>query len=238
MAAIATADFMSVKDTIPRISGLTPTARLLLAELLSYANKRTGTCWPSETRLAEALHVTVRTIQRAKVQLRDLGIIMWTQCGRHRSRTPLYRFVWPTLISLAKEHARRVKEAAGRFPKRRLQGPSLNGQLVLQRAVRQAETVLGTTLVSPKPRKLDISLRRERTSQTPAQRISPTVLRNKAHQRLYRDLTSRLPERQLGNLIAAVTPSIEEQALTAEQKCWGSGAPLMVQLASETVVAA
>lgn len=147
--AIATNDYLAIRDAVPRIAGLSPWARLLLAELLNYVDRRTGHCWPSEARLAEALNCCVRTVQRAKRELRDLNLITWQQRGRHRNQTPLYRVMWPTLMGLAKEHTRRVKEAAGRFPARMRH--SLNDQLGWQRIIRKAKTAIGTTEGSPYP---------------------------------------------------------------------------------------
>ena len=70
--------------------------------MLRRANK-TGVCWPSLERIAnDAGNVCVKTVQRAKERLRELGFLEWIVRHKHWNRhdTCLYSLRTPPLPSL------------------------------------------------------------------------------------------------------------------------------------------
>jgi len=240
MVAITGTDIALAAEAFTRCPGLTPTARRVGHELLNYTDRSTGLAWPSEARLADALGVTVRTIQKAKAQLRQRGLLTWRQRGRHPQRTPVYELVWTALIALARGIKTRVKKVTARYrsPPQRPTGspprsiPSTPG--------------LGANFRSPYlPQKKDRSWdgTKKPPPRTPLQRRSgtdrfpPALLRQRAHTRLWTALTANLSTQHLGNLIDTLAkhPEIEEQAIVSEQRRWESGLPLLLQLAGEKV---
>ena len=96
-------------EALIRHPDLTPAARRVGLELLNHADRRTGICWPSEARMAEALGVDPRTIRRGKAVLRAAGLLTWKQRGRHL--TPVYRLLWDRLVQLAVAIKQRVNAA-------------------------------------------------------------------------------------------------------------------------------
>jgi len=225
-------------EAFTRCPGLTPTARRVGHELLNYTDKATGLAWPSEARLADALDVTVRTIQKAKAQLRHRGLLTWRQRGRHPQRTPVYQLAWAALVAIARGIKMRVKKVAARSAPR----PGSPSSTPPPR--RSPSSGLGTNFRSPElpqNRYKSWDERKKPPPRTPLQRQqgtdrpSPALLRQRASGRLWEDLTANLSERHLGCLIdnLAKRPDIEEQALAAEQHRWGSGRPLLLKLASE-----
>lgn len=71
---------------------LSPSARLLGIELVSRFNPRTLKCFPSEEYLSAALTINIRTVQRAKAELREAGLIDWT--SGHRGHCCDYAISW------------------------------------------------------------------------------------------------------------------------------------------------
>jgi len=232
-------------EAFTRCPGLTPTARRVGHELLHYTDRTTGLAWPSEARLADALGVTVRTIQKAKAQLRQRGLLTWRQRGRHPQRTPVYQLAWKALIALARGIKARVKTVAARYappvsspspPTRQILGTNIRSPYLLQKTnIQRLEGIKQR----PKPPEKPVERRSgPDTYQPTPETYSPALLQRRAHTRLWTDLTSKLSERHLANLIDTVStkPDVEKQALTAEQRSWGSGLPLLLKLASEIVV--
>lgn len=96
-------------EALIRHPDLTPAARRVGLELLNHADRRTGTSWPSEARMAEALGVDPRTIRRGKIGLKAAGLLVWDQRGHHR--TPVYRLLWDKLVQLAGKIKTRLQTA-------------------------------------------------------------------------------------------------------------------------------
>jgi len=228
-------------EAFTRCPGLTPTARRVGHELLNYTDRSTGLAWPSESRLADALGVTVRTIQKAKVQLRQRGLLTWHQRGRHPHRTPVYELAWAALIALARGIKTRVKKVTARY---RSPPPRPTGSP--PRSIPSTSTPnLGANFRSPYlPQKKDRSSwdgTKKPAPRTPVQRRSgpdrypPALLQQRAHTRLWTALTAQLSEQHLGNLINTLSkhPNIEKQVLAAEQRSWYSCLPLILKLSSE-----
>lgn len=90
--------------------GLSPMARRLGTALTTMMDAKTRACFPSELRLSAALGVNRVSINKAKVELRDAGLVNWTNPGgrRHLSR---YALNWAALIRLSREASMRADEA-------------------------------------------------------------------------------------------------------------------------------
>ncbi len=106
---ISPADKAISAEALNRYPGLSPAARRLSIELLNRTDKRTGKCWPSESRLAEALGYSQRTIISAKAELKAKGLLSWECRGGHQ--TPLYELAWEVLKVIAAGIKARVKAA-------------------------------------------------------------------------------------------------------------------------------
>lgn len=101
------------REAINRLPNLSASARRVAHELLNHVNRETGFAWPSEARLATALCLSVRSIERAKAQLRDLGLLTWQRRGTNkRGRTNLYSLSWEKLLSHAAHITAKVRAAA------------------------------------------------------------------------------------------------------------------------------
>jgi len=209
-------------EALTRCPGLTPTARRVGHELLNYTDRATGLAWPSEARLADTLGVTVRTIQKAKAQLRQRGLLTWRQRGRHPQRTPVYQLVWAALVALARGIKARVKRVATRYtsiPR----SPSGLGTNIRSHYLPQKNNSYGFGEKKQAPGKLV----QRQTSTAPTH--SPELLRNRAHSRLYEALTATFDQVALGNLFERMTPDIEARAMDAEQRRWGTGIGVVIE---------
>src|SRR3569832_264819 len=60
--------------------------------IADHQNQVTGFAWPSRTRLAGKICLSTRSIQRAVVQLEELG---WLAVDRQKERSNQYRLRWP-----------------------------------------------------------------------------------------------------------------------------------------------
>jgi len=104
-----------------------PNSRRLGMALVSIADRKTGAIFPSELYLAGLLNLTTRAIRTAKAELREHGLIDWTNPGgpRHRSR---YMINWPELRRHAQDGKERAKDTrlGGEIPKRYRNGRSAN----------------------------------------------------------------------------------------------------------------
>ena len=100
-------------EALNRHPDLSATARRVALELLNHINRATGTAWPSEARMAEALSITTRSIRRAKAELAALGLLTWQRRGTSKAgRTNVYRLALAALLSLATRIKAKVKAAA------------------------------------------------------------------------------------------------------------------------------
>ena len=88
--------FAQVPRPVLRAKGLSSTAKVVYALLVDYAWSD-GQCFPGQRRMAEDLGFTEQTIRRALAELRDFGLIDWTQRGA--MRTNVY-----SLLPLAGNH--------------------------------------------------------------------------------------------------------------------------------------
>jgi hypothetical protein len=106
-------------EALNRHPDLSATARRVGIELLNHADRTTGTAWPSEARMAEALGLTDRSIRRAKAELAALGLLTWQRRGTSKAgRTNLYTLAWDALLSLAARIKAQLKAAASAARKR------------------------------------------------------------------------------------------------------------------------
>lgn len=96
-------------EALIRHPDLSPAARRVGLELLNFADRRSGTSWPSEARMAEALGVDARTVRRGKAALRAAGLLSWKRRGPHK--TPIYKLAWERLVQLAAAIKSRVSRA-------------------------------------------------------------------------------------------------------------------------------
>jgi hypothetical protein len=137
--AISSADIAKSADALNRHPDLSPAARRVGLELLARVDRRTGTAWPSEARLAEALGYDARTIRRAKAELHQLGLLTWVQRGTSwRGRTPLYRFAWDLLRTLADQLRARLKAACDAARRKSSTGRTLTPSRTLAKPVDDA----------------------------------------------------------------------------------------------------
>lgn len=121
--AITPSQLAIAAEALNRHPDLSATARRVGLELLNHINRATGTAWPSEARMAEALSLSARSIRRAKAELAALGLITWQRRGTSKAgRTNLYRLAWEALLSLAARIKAKVRDAA-RAARNRLRTP-------------------------------------------------------------------------------------------------------------------
>jgi biotin operon repressor len=74
--------FLIVAKELAADKRISVTARLLLAQLLDHRNRKTAQCNPRETRLAEELGVSRRTIIRRLEELKKVGLLAVKRTGR------------------------------------------------------------------------------------------------------------------------------------------------------------
>jgi hypothetical protein len=89
-------------EAFNRIPGLSPAARRVGIELICTMDAKTRACFPGELRLAGMLNMWPSAIKKGKAELRDAGLLTWTNPGgpRHQSH---YRFSWDALTRLSQE---------------------------------------------------------------------------------------------------------------------------------------
>lgn len=89
-------------EAFNRIPGLSPAARRVGIELICTMDAKTRACFPGELRLAGMLNMWPSAIKKGKVDLRDAGLLSWSNPGgpRHQSH---YRFDWDALTRLSQE---------------------------------------------------------------------------------------------------------------------------------------
>ena len=69
---------------------LTPSSRLVFYEIVQHINRVSGNAWPSELRLADRLHIDVKTVKRALPPLCACGYIEIEKTGRHNTYRPVF----------------------------------------------------------------------------------------------------------------------------------------------------
>ena len=69
---------------------LTPSSRLVFYEIVQHINRVSGNAWPSELRLADRLHIDVKTVKRALPPLQAYGYIEIEKTGRHNTYRPVF----------------------------------------------------------------------------------------------------------------------------------------------------
>jgi DNA-binding transcriptional ArsR family regulator len=84
------ANKLATVDRIRRDKDLTPSTRMIGAEIFSLLEFRTGDAWPSVMYLAEKLGLTDRTIKRATAALKKLGYIEVDRRGRSNRYRPVF----------------------------------------------------------------------------------------------------------------------------------------------------
>lgn len=89
-----------------RRTDMTPSAKMLFARLMRYANVDTGIAWPSRDQLARDLGMGSATIGRALVDLHDMGLLESFQRPGLRRRGNGYRFLWSDIIETPKARTR------------------------------------------------------------------------------------------------------------------------------------
>lgn len=105
---------------------LTPNAYLVGRFLLRHTNKR-ALCWPSLATIAEGIGCSAKTVSRSIADLRDLGLLVWTQRkGRaHRRASNLYELRLPS-----KEGREKLLESSSATMSHGLLSPAMAAALV------------------------------------------------------------------------------------------------------------
>jgi DNA-binding MarR family transcriptional regulator len=84
--AIKAIDTLLAIKVMNVIDGLTPTDRQVGVALLEHYNRRTGQCDPSNSRIAELLRVSSRTVIRATKRLEDAALFIKVRHGGYGNR--------------------------------------------------------------------------------------------------------------------------------------------------------
>jgi len=217
--AISSQDIAIAAEALNRVPGLSSLARRVGIELINHTDRKSGTAWPSEARLAEALNVTDRGIRKAKAQLKAYGFITWKQRGRSPAgRTPLYRIAWERLKQLAADIKSRVTKAAEPYRKPICQ--------VLGRNKRSGYLTQFSYISVEGLQKAPHGVYKN-----PIQ--NPTVLKQRASARLYEALRG-LPRPVFSIVMDAITIGMEEKAVEAEQFKPQTGLPTLLSLLKQS----
>jgi hypothetical protein len=238
--ALFAADKAKAAEALIRHPELSPSARRLGLELLNLADKRTGTCWPSEARLALALDCDPRSIRRAKAELKAAGLLSWVCRGQHK--TPVYRLAWDVLKALAATIKAKVRAAFTPAPLTTSEpSPAAVSPSVITAApvppnpTRWARdpgrTFLSTNLTQIR----NIKGALEGIGGPPAansrrQVLTDQQLNTRASTRLWEALRQRLAPQHLQVLIGHVTEATEAQAVKAERYQPGTGLAVLCRL--------
>jgi len=229
--AISAQDIAVAVEGINRIPDLSPLARRLALELISRTDRKRGVCFPSEGRLALSLGCDERSIRRAKVELRERGLLTWENRGQHK--TQLYRVAWMSIKALAQAIKRKIRQASE---------PLVAAAAEAKAQVRErVQAVIGTsapthragrTFSSGYPSQLKIiekGFGREGGGGIlkPSQ-IAPEQAHKNAEKRFWAEL-GKLPQATFIALTAALSPEQQEQAVEAEKRKFGSGVPYVLK---------
>lgn len=219
---------------------LSPLARRLGLELLNRTDKRTGTCWPSEQRLAISLSCTTRSIRRAKVELKTAGLLSWVCRGQHK--TPVYRLAWDVLKALAATIKAKVRAAFTPAPPT-TSGPS--PATVSPPARPTAPVLSNSSRITRDPGRTfssgyltqirNIKGALEGIGRPPAansrrQVLTDQQLNARASTRLWEALRQRLSQQHFQDLIGRITETAEAAAVKAERYTPGTGLTVLSRL--------
>lgn len=105
-------------------SGIPREAIATYAVLASYADNKTGLCWPKMETLASTLQCSVRTVQRHLVALREAGMVRFVDRRRVRGRFSSYTYQLVHFLRYATTGHERHK--ATRSPNKERTKPSIN----------------------------------------------------------------------------------------------------------------
>lgn len=94
-----------------RDEALSPAARRVGIALVTCMDATTRSCFPSETYLAAICNLHISAIKKAKVALRRVGLVEWTNPAGPRGKS-IYTFDWAKLEEIAFEATSRAKAAA------------------------------------------------------------------------------------------------------------------------------
>lgn len=235
---MATAAHIAIAaEGINRIPDLSPIARRLAQELIGRTDRKKGTCFPSEARLALSLGCDERSIRRAKVELRERGFLTWQNRGRYQ--TPLYRVMFAAIVQLAQEIKRKIRQAflpASPPPDEGISGHyKPNGSNDSHNAPPTQSPIFGSRKRADEPGR---TLSPAYPSQfkkingfegkgagatiAPRPRITPEQAAKNAEKRFWADLM-RLPRETFIALTASMTPEQQESAVQSESRKFGTG---------------
>lgn len=212
--AITSQDIAIACEALNRSPGLSPLARRVGIELVNHVDRNTGTAWPSEARLADALGVDPRSIRRAKAQLKAHGFLTWEQRGRHRQRTPLYQIAWNLLRDIAAGIKSRLKAAAKPF-QRKAQAQPQQQEISLGRTIRAAYLTQFKNISGK-------GVWKAMQERSKPSALDPALLDKRAHERLYSVLSTLSPA-IYAQLLQTMTPDMEAEAIKAERYQPGTG---------------
>ena len=222
--AISSADKAKAAEALIRHPNLSPIARRLGLELLNLADKRKGICWPSEKRLALALGCATRSINRAKAELREAGLLSWITRGHHK--TPVYRLAWETLKALGGAIKTRIRSGITPKAPSNFSQPTRAAFLSASIAALDSDpTFSSTNLTQTKDIKKEGALEGLGGPQT-GKSVSQVELdrdTSQASARLWEGVRGRFPGSLLEEIFKHITADIESQALNAEQYRKGTG---------------
>jgi hypothetical protein len=232
--AISAQDIAVAVEGINRIPSLSPLARRLALELISRTDRKRGVCFPSEGRLALSLGCDERSIRRAKVELRERGLLTWENRGH--DQTQLYRVAWVAIKALAQAIKRRIRQVSEPLVAAAAEAKAKAKAQVRERVQAVIRTSApthraGRTFSSAYPSQLKIiekGFGRERGGGIlkPSQ-IAPEQAHKNAEKRFWAEL-GKLPQATFIALTAALSPEQQEQAVEAEKRKFGSGVPFVL----------
>lgn len=246
LMAISAQDIAVAVEGINRIPSLSPLARRLALELISRTDRKRGVCFPSEGRLALSLGCDERSIRRAKVELRERGLLTWENRGQHK--TPLYRIAWAAIKTLAQAIKRRIRQ--------------VSEPLVVAAAEAKVkmQSRIASVLMAPRPSSPSQNSGRTFSSNDPSQfyninsfrkkgfgkggdgdipnpsRIAPEQAYKNAEKRFWADL-GKLPQDTFIALTAALSPEQQQQAVEVEKRKFGTGVPFVLGILRTSEVA-
>ena len=230
--AISKQDVVLAVEGINRIPDLSPLARRLCHELIGRTDRKHGACFPSEARLAVSLGCDERSIRRAKVELRERGLLAWQNRGHHQ--TPLYRVLFDAIVAVARAIKRRIREAceplaakAAAVTAGRKQAPDRPYRPSSTTPAGSGRTFSSGYLSQFINIKGNMGKGGRATLGAPPT-IAPEQAHKNAEKRFWADL-AKLPADTFIALTAAMTEEQQHAAVQAEQSRFGSGVTAILQ---------
>ena len=210
--AISAKQVALASEAINRIPGLSPLARRVCVELIHRTDRNNGLCSPSEARLAISLGCDERSITRAKAELKTAGLLSWLNRGHHKRVQ--YRVMFSRLCEIATKLKKKIQQQAN---------PAMAKALAM-RAVKWRRWLTST--------RIDRNYKKSaptKMSDSPIIDIQHVLnpapdkgLEAKAAQRFWTDI-GNLPNALSEKISNALTETILDAALQAEQRRWGDG---------------